>query len=152
MSEDIFADRSGTGWSLDLLRSPLQMLSQLKLRALWFYAHCVSLYTRRELYEPFDILSAFSGICKLIEYTIHSPFIFGLPSSHFDFALLWQPIGRSSRLSKPKHSDEQKYKEIQFPSWSWCGWDSDGIRYAPEMVDSCVTNIRASLLDNTWID
>jgi hypothetical protein len=27
MSEDIFADRSGRGWSLDLLRSPLQMLS-----------------------------------------------------------------------------------------------------------------------------
>jgi hypothetical protein len=34
MSEDIFADRNGTGWSLDLLRSPLQMLSQLKHKAL----------------------------------------------------------------------------------------------------------------------
>jgi hypothetical protein len=152
VSEDIFADRSGKGWSLDLLRSPLQMLSQLKLRALWFYARCVSLYTLRELHEPFDILSAFSGMCKLMEYTMHSPFIFGLPTSHFDFALLWQPIGRSSRLNKPKHSDEQKYKDMKFPSWSWCGWEGDGIQYAPEMVDGCLTDIRAWLLDHTWID
>ncbi|KAF2466592.1 uncharacterized protein BDR25DRAFT_293523 [Lindgomyces ingoldianus] len=152
VSEDIFADRCGKGWSLDLLRSPLQMLSQLKLRAVWFYAHCVSLYTLRELYEPFDILSAFSGMCKLMEYTMHSPFIFGLPTSHFDFALLWQPIGRSSRLNKPKRSDEQKYKDMKFPSWSWCGWESDGIKYAPEMVDGCLTDIRAWLLDHTWID
>lgn len=152
MSEDIFADRGGRGWSLDLLRSPLQMLSQLRLRALWFYAHCVSLYTLRELYEPFDILSAFSGMCKLMEYTMHSPFIFGLPTSHFDFALLWQPISRSSRLAMPKHSDEQKYKDMKFPSWSWCGWESDGIQYALEMVDGCLTDIHAWLVGHTWID
>ena len=152
MSEDIFADRGGRGWSLDLLRSPLQMLSQLRLRALWFYAHCVSLYTRRELYEPFDILSAFSGMCKLMEYTMHSPFIFGLPTSHFDFAVLWQPISRSSRLTMPKHSNEQKYKDMKFPSWSWCGWESSGIQYALEMVDGCLTDIHAWLVGNTWID
>ncbi|EPE29985.1 hypothetical protein GLAREA_01145 [Glarea lozoyensis ATCC 20868] len=152
MSEDIFADRSGRGWSLDLLRSPLQMLSQLKLRALWFYAHCVSLYTGRDLSEPFDILSAFSGMCKLMEYTMHSPFIFGLPTSHFDFALLWQPVGRSSRLIKPTHSNEQKYKDMKFPSWSWCGWESTGIQYAREMVDGCLTDVHAWLMDHTWID
>jgi hypothetical protein len=152
MSEDIFADRGGRGWSLDLLRSPLQMLSQLRLKALWFYAHCVSLYTLRELYEPFDTLSAFSGMCKLMEYTMHSPFLFGLPTSHFDFALLWQPIGKSSRLTKPKRSDEQKYKDMKFPSWSWCGWESGGIKYALEMVDGCLTDIHAWLVDHTWID
>ncbi|KAF4986487.1 hypothetical protein FDECE_15929 [Fusarium decemcellulare] len=152
MSEDIFTDRDGRGWSLDLLRSPLQMLSQLKLRALWFYTRCVSLYTQRELSEPFDILSAFSGMCKLMEYTMHAPFSFGLPTSHFDFALLWQPNGRASRLLKPKRSDEPKYSGMKFPSWSWCGWQSDGISYSPDVMDSCFPDIRAWLLNRTWID
>lgn len=81
MSEDIFADRDGRGWSLNLLRSPHQILTQLKLRALWFYVRCVSLYTQRELYELFGILSAFSGMCKLMEYTMRAPVVFGLPTS-----------------------------------------------------------------------
>ncbi|KIX93367.1 uncharacterized protein Z520_11010 [Fonsecaea multimorphosa CBS 102226] len=152
VSEDIFADHDGAGWSLDLVRSPLQMLSQLNIRALWFYTHCVSLYTLRELHEPFDILSAFSGMCKLMESTMHSPFIFGLPTSHFDFALLWQPIGRSLRLSKPKRSDDPKYKDMKLPSWSWCGWENEGIEYVPEMVEGCLPDVGAWLLDHTWID
>jgi hypothetical protein len=152
MSEDIFADRNGRGWSLDLLQSPLQMLSQLKVRALWFYTHCVPLYTRRQLHEPFDILSAFSGMCKLMEYTLQSPFVFGLPSSHFDLALLWQQTGPASRLHRPRHRDEPKYKDMKFPSWSWCGWESAGVEYAEEMTHGCLTDIRSWLSDHTWID
>lgn len=152
MSEDIFADRYGQGWSLDLLQSPLQMLSQLKIRALWFYLHCVRLYTRRELHEPFDILSAFSGMCKLMEYTLQSPFVFGLPSSHFDLALLWQPAGPATRLQHPKHKEEPKYKDMRFPSWSWCGWKSAGVEYTADMIDGCVTDVRSWLEEHTWID
>ncbi|KAK4103565.1 HET-domain-containing protein [Parathielavia hyrcaniae] len=152
MSEDIFADCNGRGWSLDLLQSPLQMLSQLKIRALWFYLHCVRLYTRRELHEPFDILSAFSGMCKLMEYTLQSPFVFGHPSSHFDLALLWQPTGPATRLKHPKHKDEPKYKDMKFPSWSWCGWKSEGVEYTADMIDGCVTDVRSWLEEHTWID
>jgi hypothetical protein len=152
MSEDIFPDRDGRGWSLDLLHSPLQMLFQLKLRALWFYTRCVSLYTRRELSEPFDILSAFSGMCKHMEYTMHAPFVFGLPTSHFDFALLWQPKNKASRLLRPKRIGEAKYKDTKFPSWSWCGWESDGILYCPDMVGGCISDVHSWLLGRTWID
>jgi len=35
MSEDIFADREGAGWSLDLVNAPLQMLRDLRTRPLW---------------------------------------------------------------------------------------------------------------------
>ncbi|EED12097.1 hypothetical protein TSTA_001680 [Talaromyces stipitatus ATCC 10500] len=152
MSEDIFADKKGEGWSLDLNGAPLQTLTQLSHRGLWFYCNCVRLYTNRSLYEPFDILAAFSGMCRLMEETFRSPFIFGLPTSHFDFALLWVPSGRSQTLKKPV-SREEMYKNMKFPSWSWCGWKSDnGIKYEHQFVEGCVADICAWLKDHTWID
>ncbi|KAJ4856595.1 heterokaryon incompatibility protein (HET) domain-containing protein [Trichoderma breve] len=151
MSEDIFVDKTGQGWSLDLTGAPLQTLTQLRQRALWFYANCVSLYTKRELYEPFDILAAFNGMCKLIEGTLRSPFTFGLPTSHFDFALLWQPVGKSSLLEKPISKDE-KYQNMKFPSWSWCGWKSEGVLYNRQMIEGCLSDVRTWLRDHTWID
>ncbi|KAG4267401.1 hypothetical protein FPRO04_12961 [Fusarium proliferatum] len=152
MSEDVFSDRLGRGWSLDLVRAPLQMLSQLKVRAMWFYAHCVALYTIRDLYEPFDILAAFSGMCKLMENTIRAPFAFGLPTSHFDLALLWQPVGRSVILEEANVSNDPKYKDMRFPSWSWCGWNSQGAMYNSDMVGGCLADVRTWILNHTWID
>ncbi|KAI4649056.1 uncharacterized protein J4E78_008574 [Alternaria triticimaculans] len=152
MSEDIFADGEGRGWSLDLVQAPLQMLTELKQRSVWFYAHCVYLYTLRELFEPLDILAAFSGMCNLMEGTMNAPFVFGLPTSHLDFALLWEPVDLLTLLNYEKASVEPKYKDIKFPSWSWCGWKSDGIQYKPQMVDGCLSNVHAWLVDHTWID
>ncbi|KAJ3461258.1 hypothetical protein MRS44_009811 [Fusarium solani] len=152
MSEDVFSDRHGRGWSLDLVRAPLQMLSQLKDRALWFYARCVALYTMRDFYEPFDILAAFGGMCKLMEKTMRAPFVFGLPTSHFDLALLWQPVGKSSRLERADVSDDPKYKDMRFPSWSWCGWKTEGASYNSETVGGCMADVRAWILTHTWID
>ncbi|KAH6857419.1 heterokaryon incompatibility protein-domain-containing protein [Alternaria rosae] len=152
MSEDIFADGKGRGWSLDLVQAPLQMLTELKQRSMWFYAHCVYLYTLRELYEPLDILAAFSGMCKLMESTMQAPFAFGLPTSHFDLALLWEPVDLLTPLDYDRVSKEPKYKDIKFPSWSWCGWKSNGIQYKLQMVDGCLSDVHAWLLDHTWID
>ncbi|RSM05632.1 hypothetical protein CEP52_006177 [Fusarium oligoseptatum] len=152
MSEDVFSDKLGRGWSLDLVQAPLQLLSQLKVRALWFYTHCVDLYTKRDLYEPFDILAAFSGMCKLMEDTLQAPLIFGLPTSHFDLALLWQPRRKSVRLEKSTVSDDPKYKDMRFPSWSWCGWNHQGAMYDWNMVDGCMADVRAWILNHTWID
>jgi hypothetical protein len=152
MSEDIFADGKGRGWSLDLVQAPLQLLTELKQRSMWFYAHCVYLYTLRELYQPLDILAAFSGMCKLMEGTMQAPFAFGLPTSHFDFALLWEPVDLLILLDYKKVSQEPKYKDIKFPSWSWCGWKSDGIQYKPQMVDGCLSDVHSWLLGHTWID
>ncbi|KAL2681304.1 hypothetical protein Neosp_008915 [[Neocosmospora] mangrovei] len=152
MSEDVFSDKLGRGWSLDLVRAPLQLLSQLKVRALWFYTHCVALYTTRDLYEPFDILAAFSGMCKLMEETMRAPLVFGLPTSHFDLALLWQPTGMSVRLEKATESDDPKYRDMRFPSWSWCGWKHQGATYDWDLVGGCMADVRAWILDHTWID
>lgn len=152
MSEDIFADKKGRGWSLDLVQAPLQMLTELKQRSMWFYAHCVYLYTLRVLTQPLDILAAFSGMCKLMEGTTQAPFAFGLPTSHFDFALLWEPVDFLTLLNDNRGSEDPKYKDVRFPSWSWCGWKSDGIQYKPQMIDGCVADVHAWLLNHTWID
>ncbi|KAH9879409.1 hypothetical protein J1614_002849 [Plenodomus biglobosus] len=152
MSEDIFTDKLGRGWSLDLVQAPLQLLSELKQRSMWFYAHCVSLYTLRELYHPLDILAAFSGMCKLMESTMQAPFTFGLPTSHFDLALLWEPVDFLTPLDSAKAEDDPKYKDLKFPSWSWCGWKSDGIQYKSHMVDGCFADVHAWLSNHTWID
>ncbi|EEU41198.1 uncharacterized protein NECHADRAFT_83370 [Fusarium vanettenii 77-13-4] len=152
MSEDVFSDKDGKGWSLDLVRAPLQLLSQLKVRAFWFYAHCVTLYTARELYEPFDILAAFGGMCRLMENTMQAPFVFGLPTSHFDLAILWQPVAKSERLNRATVSDDPKYKDMRFPSWSWCGWNHQGATYDWEMVGGCFADVRTWILNHTWID
>ncbi|RSL86704.1 hypothetical protein CEP51_002635 [Fusarium floridanum] len=153
MSEDVFSDKLGRGWSLDLVQAPLQLLSQLKVRTIWFYIHCVDLYTTRDLYEPFDILAAFGGMCKLMEETMRAPLIFGLPTSHFDLALLWQPVGKSVRLENSTASDDPKYKDMRFPSWSWCGWNHQaGATYDWDMVAGCMADVRAWILNHTWID
>lgn len=152
MSEDIFTDKIGRGWSLDLVQAPLQLLSELKKRSMWFYAHCVSLYTLRELYQPLDILAAFSGMCKLMESTMQAPFTFGLPTSHFDLALLWEPVDSLAPLDYAKAENDPKYKDLKFPSWSWCGWKSDGIQYKPDMVDGCFADVHTWLSNHTWID
>ena len=159
MSEDIFADREGAGWSLDLVNAPLQMLRELNRRALWVYTNCVALYTARTLTKRKDILAAFNGIGNLMEKTMQAPFIFGLPSSHFDMALLWEPQSALERRMPKTDKERAEYGGMQFPSWSWCGWTSDAAdspignnsEYKASMVDGCVPNVREWLMKHTWI-
>ena len=159
MSEDIFADREGAGWSLDLVNAPLQMLRELSRRALWVYTNCVPLYTARILTNRRDILAAFNGICNLMEKTMHAPFVFGLPSSHFDMALLWQSQSALERRAPKNTKERVEYNGMQFPSWSWCGWTSDALdspmenkaEYKSAMVDGCLPNVQEWLMKHTWI-
>lgn len=159
MSEDIFADREGAGWSLDLVNAPLQMLRELSRRALWVYTNCVPLYTARILTNRKDVLAAFNGICNLMEKTMQAPFIFGLPSSHFDMALLWQPQSALERRQPKNDKERAEYNGMQFPSWSWCGWTSDALpsplenksEYKSSMVDGCLSNVQEWLMKHTWI-
>ena len=159
MSEDIFADREGAGWSLDLVNAPLQMLRELSRRALWVYINCVPLYTARILTKRKDILAAFNGICNLMEKTMQAPFIFGLPSSHFDMALLWEPQSALERRVPKTDKERAEYGGMQFPSWSWCGWTSDALdlakgnksEYKASMVDGCLPNVQEWLMKHTWI-
>jgi hypothetical protein len=104
MSEDIYDDGRGSGWPLDSVQAPLQMLRELRSRALWFYTTCISLYSSRKLTNSGCVLAAFSGVCSLMEAHMMVPFVFGLPCPHLDLALLWEPASKIRQRSiwKPK--------------------------------------------------
>lgn len=74
------------------------------------YAFAVSEYTKRSITNPLDKVRAFDGVLGRLHRPLKCPFLFGLPISIFDIALLWMPVGRCTRGKE------------SFPSWSWAGW------------------------------
>ncbi|KAI0882012.1 heterokaryon incompatibility protein-domain-containing protein [Annulohypoxylon maeteangense] len=178
ISEEIWTDNKGNGWSLNRTNSPLQSPEELKSRPIWFYMRYVRLYTNRNLTKPSDILSAFEGISWLLKgHMNHEQFLFGLPTSHFDLALLWAPTKSLIRRRKPRavHSTNNKNCTLdtagectcepeddflngaQFPSWAWCGWMGENgtggqVTYHENVLDGCLLNIRQWLEHHTWIE
>jgi len=47
---------------------------------------------------------------------MQAPFIFGLPTSHFDLALLWQPEETLQRRVPRDEVEREQYKELEFPA------------------------------------
>lgn len=152
MSEDFVADKEGAGWSLDLVDAPLQILRQVDTKPLWVYMKAVELYTRRLLSHKEDILAAFSGTCRMLEARMSGPFVFGLPTSHFDLALLWQSERPATRRLIPeKEKVKLAESERDFPSWAWCGWEDSPMLYDSVFLDGVSRDTNAWLLKHTWI-
>ncbi|EJT81070.1 hypothetical protein GGTG_01057 [Gaeumannomyces tritici R3-111a-1] len=89
------------GWSLNSADSPLKTLGELRRRAFWVYMKCVEQYTGRTLTKPKDVLAAFQGTSWLLHKHMRAPLLHGLPTSHFDLALLWMPLSALQRR-KPR--------------------------------------------------
>ncbi|KAK8106475.1 hypothetical protein PG999_009834 [Apiospora kogelbergensis] len=170
ISQHIFTDGGINGWSLDWTNSPLRTLGELPRRAFWFYMKCVPLYTGRNLTKPKDILAAFRGTSWVLQKQFNAPLFYGLPSSHFDLALLWMPCKQlDRRRQKSQHksnalscsqdetgnckckTEDDDYGGKEFPSWSWSGWMGGKAEYASNMTDGCVSNVQEWLRDHTWI-
>ncbi|GJD04056.1 heterokaryon incompatibility protein [Colletotrichum higginsianum] len=149
MSEDIFGDKRGAGWSLDLVDAPLQMFRQLESRSIWVYMKCVELYAERKLTQAKDIQAAFSGMANLMEERMRAPFVHGLPSSHFDLALLWEPIHSSKRRVLKETPENASIPD--FPSWSWTGWVGE-VKYKEDLVSGVLDGVSDWLDTRTWIE
>ena len=91
MTEDIHSGQAQTGWSVELLHGPLQELNKIETEPVGVYKYSVDLYTSRGLSQENDILAAFSGLGRAICSILGGESIHGLPNSHFDWALLWEP-------------------------------------------------------------
>jgi hypothetical protein len=89
------------------------------------YVTALKDYTKRSLSDPLDRLRAFDGIMKCLSTPLKGPFFFGLPSTLFDAALLWHPVGPCRRGPK------------EFPSWSWAGW-TGAVRYSVEPMNDLI--------------
>jgi hypothetical protein len=85
------------------------------------YESLVTLYCRRQLTYPADVLNAFSALSKTLERVYFGHFLEGLPEAVFDFGLLWIPAGP---LQRRRHIEEGSPEEPPlFRSWSWAGWE-----------------------------
>ena len=80
------------------------------------FARLISLYNRRHLTYPEDIIDAFAGVISSLNETFAGGFVSGLPQMFFDSALLWQPHRPMQRRLK------RGAREACLPSWSWVGW------------------------------
>jgi hypothetical protein len=105
----------------DLLRDLWQEevepgMSSLELTT---YFKMVEAYSRRHLSYPVDVLNAFSGVQRVLERHSENRFVYGLPTTALDLALLWteaEPLSAREVL----HRDEET--EADFLRWSWAAW------------------------------
>jgi len=80
------------------------------------YVWLLQRYTTRKLSYEKDIINAFSGLSAILQHRCGGSFIYGLPESIFDVALLWFP-GDNSLVRRQNEITGQT-----FPSWSWAAW------------------------------
>ena len=80
------------------------------------YRRAVVEYTKRTLSYDSDVVNAFQGIASLLQLAFKGDFLFGLPETELDIALLWQPTSVIRRRVDPET------RAPLFPSWSWAGW------------------------------
>jgi hypothetical protein len=100
-------------------------------------------YTKRNLTSFKDILTTVNGIGNFVCEELGRTLIYGLPSSHFDWALLWEARDAPERCLVK--NDER------FPSWSWCGWQGEMMEYKPHLVSGCEKNREEWPINHTWI-
>ncbi|KAI9797296.1 MAG: hypothetical protein M1835_001314 [Candelina submexicana] len=104
--EDIVGEQEEIGWSLDSTGMPSRIFRGPPSLQ---YISAVELYTQRKLTLESDILRAFKGVANVLERHMKTSFLYGLPESMLDYALLWE-------------STQQLRRRPDFPSWSWAGW------------------------------
>ncbi len=108
--EDIQAEDPDVERNSDMIgKYNFESLANSQMTPLEHYQGCLYEYSRRHLTFNADTLNAFAGILKVLSVRLNSPMINGLPSSIFDWALLWEP-------------SQDLRRRLEFPSWSWAGW------------------------------
>lgn len=95
-------------------------------------------YTYRKLTFASDALNAFAGAHKALARAMdNTRFWYGMPSSVFDWALMWSGA-----------SGERLTRRQGFPSWTWAGWEG----YITLALDHYSEFDHEWLLYWTWID
>jgi hypothetical protein len=143
--------------------------SRLETQPIGVYMQQAASYTKRHLTVPEDILTAFRGTQWLLQEHLQTAFLFGLPVSHFDLALLWQPRGamlrrmERSRCARHEHTNTQSTgarcecvqaftnNNLKFPLWSWSGWLCDGVEFQDDFLRDVLVDVNHWLNERTWI-
>lgn len=91
-----------------------------------FYAlnRLLSEYNDRKLTYPEDALPGISGLLALVSRSFEGGFLFGLPETCFDSALMW----RTSLITEMTRRVDSGRTHLlasacRLPSWSWISWE-----------------------------
>lgn len=132
-----------SGFSIDVQQSLVQDFKDMVTDPIHVYRNSVPLYTRRNLKKEGDVLNAFQGIGKLNCSQLGGEMVYGLPNTHFDWALLWEPEDAPKRRLPAG--------KLTFPSWSWCGWSQRPMKYMKNTVEDILDDLHRWLMEHTWI-
>lgn len=152
-SEDIAGDIRESYWNIDMLHTPAQTFGNFQdlSQAIRAYTQCVESYTMRDLTWQDDILVAFEGFSKMLETSLETNLLYGLPSCFLDMALLWEFKGEPARKPGAYVGKMRQTTAIRkFPSWSWCGWEGS-MTYRPSTLYGVQSDVPAWLSSHTWI-
>lgn len=83
---------------------------------------------------------------------MEAPFVFGLPTSQFDLALLWEPVRPIRRRLAREGNSHEGDQWSDFPTWSWCGWSGRSIGYRNSLLEEPPSNLHEWLTKHTWIN
>ena len=104
-----------SGYSVDLLDGP-PIFSITASTAHKQWHHIVVHYTARELTDSRDKLPAISGLAKIFQEVIQSPYFAGMWVKHLLWDLLWDCVGRNVGYASEQYIA---------PSFSWASASSD---------------------------
>ncbi|KAF2129553.1 hypothetical protein P153DRAFT_21496 [Dothidotthia symphoricarpi CBS 119687] len=79
------------------------------------YSKAVEEYTTRDMALQEDALKALTGVLSYLQTSFRGSFLYGLPDTEIDQALLWRPRDNAIRR-------KDRTGRYLFPSWSWAGW------------------------------
>ncbi|KAH7146181.1 heterokaryon incompatibility protein-domain-containing protein [Dactylonectria macrodidyma] len=84
----------------------------------------LSEYNQRKLTYPEDALPGISGLLAILSRSFEGGFLFGLPETCFDSALMWR-AGLTTEMTRRKDSGHTNLLALssRLPSWSWLSWE-----------------------------
>lgn len=108
-------------------------------------------YNARHLTFPEDAPSGISGLLSLFSRTFEGGFLFGLPETAFDSALMWH-LSSKYLAGMRKRQDYRRTKLLalasRLPSWSWVGWQTHGDNLC--VLDEETFKVRDYVYQGSW--
>ncbi len=104
----------------------IQQLTEANSDPWHLYEELINNYMLRDLTYKGDVHAAFQGIQDAMEKSTKTGFLWGLPLSRFELAILWETFhGVYRRTALSTFPMTSLKKPVTFPSWSWMGWAGD---------------------------
>ncbi|KUJ06920.1 HET-domain-containing protein, partial [Mollisia scopiformis] len=89
-------------------------------------------YNDLEFTYPEDALPGITGLLNILSRSFEGGFLYGLPETCFDSALMWCRMMPSDLDRRTNSGKSRPLPGSHLPSWSWVGWKGFGISIIKE--------------------